>query len=199
MFKKMIVTLLTGIMVMGMSTSVFAEESIQESSSPSTISKNTSNTIVLNDEGLIDELENFKSFESDIQARFGIELKNSELRGQYYYGDTPFLVDSIEGPMSVGPVIEFEDSVSGGVNTSAGVSVGVDSSNVEASFGVDVSATKTVTKTYTFDPIPSGKWLTYEAYVNYSVYDYDIYLWGEYKGTGAYWIPVGIVVKQDLS
>lgn len=80
----------------------------------------------------------------------------------------------------------------------ANLDLGVSESNIEASFGVDFEESYSLERVYQFDPIPNGKWLTYKAYTNYNVYDFEVYNLGTYVGTSCYWIPVGIVVEHNL-
>ena len=64
------------------------------------------------------------------------------------------------------------------------------------SFGVNFSEEVEVIREYQFDPIPYGKFLTYEAYVNYNVYEFEVYDGNTYVGKSKYWTPVGIVVTH---
>lgn len=97
--------------------------------------------------------------------------------------------------MSTGPIIVFKTESSVGASLDLGVSKG----NIEASFGVDFSKNYSLERTYQFNPIPAGKWLTYKAYTNYNVYDFDVYYLGIHLGTSSYWVPVGIVVEHYLT
>ena len=69
---------------------------------------------------------------------------------------------------------------------------------ISASFGVDFSYSEKVTRSYQFDPIPARKWLVYRCYVNYNVYEFDVYSGSQYLGISKYWTPVGIVVEHEL-
>ncbi|WP_413828543.1 hypothetical protein [Methanobrevibacter sp. UBA46] len=179
---------------MTIGTSALAVSYVPNSSEPKESSIASENTIILNDSALIEKSE--KMFPDSVKPEaIGVTLKNKKLVGQFYYGDNPFLVDSVKGPMATGPKIVFEETASGGVNSEYGVGAG----DIETSFGIDINYEETVTRTYQFDPIPKNKFLTYMAYVNYSVYEFDIYSWGSYVGEGTYWIPVGIVIEHDLT
>lgn len=188
MFKKLLSVVFTGIMVVSMGTGVFAAQS-----APDTTAVSNENVIVLNDPALLDKSDAITSSPGEAQWG-GLTLMNRKLIGQRYYSDSPFLVDSIEGPMGTGPQIEFETKETAGFNGECGVSMG----DIEASFSVDFSREQTVRRTYQFDRIPAGKYLTYEAFVNYNVYEFDVYDGYTYLGKSQYWTPVGIVVNHDV-
>lgn len=160
---------------------------------PNEHSVNTNTTMVMNDPALIAKYEEDFAAMSEQAARLGLTLKNRTLVGQRYYTDSPFLVDSIQGPMSKGPELEFETKATAGFNGECGVTKGI----IEASFGVDFSYEETVTRTFPFDPIPAGKTLTYKCYVNYNLYEFDVYNGSKKLGTSNYWTPVGIVVHHS--
>jgi len=153
---------------------------------------------VTNDPDLINQANT--SYQSNMSARQGllakgvITLDNRVYKGTRYYSDQPYLSDTIQGPMSTGPKIQFDTSTTAGFNGSCGVT----SSMITASFGVNFSKTITVTRTYQFNPIPVGKYLRYSAFVNYAVYDFTVYSDQIKQGTSTYWTPVGIVVTQEL-
>ena len=149
----------------------------------------------MNDPALIQKAD--ATIQEDVQiiaARLGLTLKNRTNTGQFYYGDDPFLADSIQGPMSTGPKLDFETTAKAGFNGDCGVTKGM----ITASFGVDFSYSEKVTRSYQFDPIPARKWLVYRCYVNYNVYEFDVYSGSQYLGTSKYWTPVGIVVEHEL-
>lgn len=190
--KKLLAAILSFAMILSVSASAFAAEITP---APSSYSVNSSTVTVLNDPILIERAE--ATIPEDIQAaaaRLGLTLKNRESIGQRYYDDQPFLADSIQGPMSKGPVLTFETTASAGFNGECGVTKGL----ISATFGVDFSVSETVTRTYTFDPIPKGKWLKYKCYVNYNVYEFEVYSGSVYIGTSKYWTPVGMVVEHEL-
>lgn len=157
---------------------------------------NADNVLILNDPALLEKADTVMDSAVNNAAQRGlfITLKNRELTGQFYYGDSPFLVDSVEGPMAEGPRITFTTTSKIGANLDLGVS----EANIEASFGVNFEESYSLERAYQFDPIPNGKWLTYKAYTNYNVYDFEVYNMGEYVGISSYWVPVGIVVEHDL-
>ena len=116
----------------------------------------------MNDPALIQKAD--ATIQEDVQiiaARLGLTLKNRTNTGQFYYGDDPFLADSIQGPMSTGPKLDFETTAKAGFNGDCGVTKGM----ITASFGVDFSYSEKVTRSYQFDPIPARKWLVYRCYV----------------------------------
>lgn len=190
--KKILSLVLTLVLMSSMFVTANAASS---DTMPATVTNEVS-VLVLNDPVLLEKADTVMAFAVNEAAAQGlfITLKNRSLRGQYYYGDDPFLVDSVEGPMAEGPRITFTTTAKVGANLDLGVS----ESNIEASFGVDFEESYSLERVYQFDPIPSGRWLTYKAYTNYNVYDFEVYSMGTYKGTSSYWVPVGIVVEHDL-
>lgn len=44
-----------------------------------------------------------------------------------------------------------------------------------------------------------GKILSYQAFVNYNVYEFEVYDLGNYQGISNYWTPVGVVVVVEQS
>lgn len=178
-----------------MSTMFVTANAASSDTMPATVT-NEANVLVLNDPVLLEKADTVMASAINEAAARGlfITLKNRTLRGQYHYGEDPFLVDSVEGPMKEGPRITFTTTAKVGANLDLGVS----ESNIEASFGVDFEESYSLERVYQFDPIPNGKWLTYKAYTNYNVYDFEVYNLGTYVGTSCYWIPVGIVVEHNL-
>jgi len=160
-------------------------------------SSDANELLVLNDQELLAQAETVVESLVEEAATRGlfITLSNRKLMGQFYYGDSPFLVDSVKGPMATGPKVTFTTSSKIGANLDLGVS----KSNIEASFGVDFEKSYELERVYQFDPIPSGKWLTYKAYTNYNKYQFDVYLLGTYQGQSRYWVPIGIVVENSVA
>jgi len=190
--KKIFASLLSFAIILSISVPAFAAESPSAPSSPSV---NSGNVTILNDPALIQKAD--ATIQEDVQinaARFGLTLKNRTTAGQFHYGDDPFLADSIQGPMSTGPKLDFETTAKAGFNGDCGVTKGM----ISASFGVDFSYSEKVTRSYQFDPIPARKWLVYRCYVNYNVYEFDVYSGSQYLGISKYWTPVGIVVEHEL-
>lgn len=190
--KKFLASILALVMILSVSASSLAAEITP---APSSHSTNSATSVNLIDPVLFQKAE--AAFQENIQERaalFGLTLKNRDLIGQRFYSDEPFLVDSIEGPMSIGPDLTFETTAKAGADGELGVSKGL----ISATFGVDFSVTETVTRHYVFDPIPAGKFLVYKCYVLYNVYEFEVYSGSEYLGTGKYWTPVGIHLEHDL-
>lgn len=162
---------------------------------PSIVSENI---IVINDPELVAQAENPivpSSIDPDpVDGRSGYVLKNRTLLGQYYYGDQPFLADKVKGPMDEGPELEISTKATAGYN----IGFGLSSSLISSTFGVNFSYEYSLTRIFKFNSIPAGRTLEYRAFVNYSVYQYDIYSGGVKQGTGKYWVPVGIVIDQNL-
>lgn len=190
--KKLLSFVLTLVLMSSMFIPVYAASN----DSMPTVMTNEDNVIVLNDPILLAQADAVVASVVNEAATRGVfvTLTNRTLRGQYYYLDEPFLVDSVEGPMSEGPRITFTTEATVGAN----LNLGVTEANIEASFGVNFERIYTLERVYQFDPIPNGKWLTYKAYTNYNVYDFEVHTLGVYVGTSSYWVPVGIVVEHDL-
>lgn len=193
MRKRIMVLMLSLLMLTGLGTTAFAAEAPEmRTQAPNVKTVESENVTVLNDPALIAKNEELPDA---VPALFGLTLKNRVRVGEGYYMDEPFLVDNIQGPMQTGPEIEFESKSTAGFNGECGVSKG----DIKAAFGVNFSHEETVTRTYKFDPIPAGKRLVYEAYVNYTIYEFEVYSGSIYLGKSQYWVPVGIVVRHHLS
>lgn len=185
------------VLALALMSTMFVTASAASSETMPTTMTVEDNVLVLNDPALLAKADTVVESAVNNAAARGlfITLKNRTLRGQYFYGDVPFLVDSVEGPMATGPKITFKTEATIGANLNLGVS----ESNIEASFGVSFKEVYSLERVYQFDPIPNGKWLNYKAYTNYSVYDFEVYDFGNYVGTSSYWVPVGIVVEHNLT
>lgn len=124
-----------------------------------------------------------------------VTLENNVFSHYAYYGDQPFVVDQCYGPLATGPKITLTTSETAGYDGSLGVTA----ADITASFGVNFSTSWNLSREIQFDPVPAGKVLQYSAFVNYSVYNYDvIFGGGTLLGTGSYWVPIGIVITQVL-
>lgn len=132
--------------------------------------------------------------ESENNSKSSLILTGLVLEGQFYYGDNPYLVDTIYGPMSTGPKITFYNESKSQYNGEFGVEAWM----ITAKFGVNFSTVHSLTRDLQFDPIPAGKRLTYKAYTNYNKYKFYVYNGSAYYGISRYWTPVGIVVHQNL-
>lgn len=184
------------ILAVTLMSSMFITANAASNTSPATVTDNN-NLIILNDSELLAKADTAVEAMVGEAATYGffISLKNRQLRGQYYYGDVPFLVDSVKGPMAVGPKITFKTKTT----ANAKLDFGITKDEIKAHFGVSFTKEEELERVYQFDPIPVGKYLTYKAYVNYSVYDFEVYSLGIYQGMSCYWVPVGIVVEHNLS
>lgn len=139
---------------------------------------------------------NFKIIvEVENTLRSSLILTNLVLEGNFHYGDRPFLVDTIYGPMSTGPKITFYNEAKSGYSGTLGVEAWM----ITANFGVNFSTVHSITREFQFDAIPSGKKLTYKAFTNYNKYRFYVYNGSNYYGISHYWTPVGIVIKQSLN
>lgn len=193
--KKILSFILALIMIFAISATAFADN-IQSGAmqAPTAISVNTDTVTIINDPELLAKANEEVEEAEVTAANSNLTLKNKVLVGQRYYSDSPFLADSIRGPMSVGPTLTLSTKATAGYNGECGVSADL----ITAKFGVNFSYEETVTRTFTFDPIPKNKTLTYRCYVNYNVYQFDVYNGSEKVGTSQYWTPVGIVVTQSI-
>ena len=194
MFRKLLTTILIALTMVGMSTTVMASEEVKPYAAPSEVAGSNESFIVSNDPELLAQNQRIFDEVEVKAARAGLTLKNRVLTGQYFYGDQPFLVDSIEGPMKEGPVLTLEGSSKRGFSGECGVGA----ADIELSFGVDFEETITVTRRFQFHPIPARKVLTYRPFINQNVYEFDVYRGSTYLGTSKYWAPVGIVVQQEI-
>ena len=167
---------------------------------PETNPQRNDNVVVLNDPELLQMFESTGALLStDPDPEPGpnphqpeITLTNRVLVGERYYGDQPFIVDSLQGPL-VKPSFELVTSSTCGWNADVSIS----KSLISATFGVNFSKEYSLKRTITFGDVAAGETLIYRAYVNYCVYQYDILTDGVKTGTGRYWTPVGIVVTQS--
>ncbi len=109
-----------------------------------------------------------------------------------YFPDEPFYSNWYDGPSS-----SLSLTISGTAKAKFSSNVEVSAKVVKAGVGFDVEASITMSETFVISEIKADERLNVKGFANYKKYGYKVKnIWGEEKGSGYAYNPIGIYISQ---